>query len=121
MERRHFHRVLFSAPADIHLDDQHWSTTVQDVSLRGALVATPQGMRCEQGQHIQLNIELAGFDEKIHIKGVIRHLNPDFIGVECEDLDIDSATIIKRIMELNLADEDLLHRDLQAMIDYSTH
>ena len=39
------------------------------------------------------------------------------IGFHCQLIDLDSITHLKRLVELNLADEGLLHRELSALLD----
>jgi len=47
---------------------------------------------------------------------VIRHIEENHIGLKCHSIDIDSITHLKRLVELNLADETLLHRELETLI-----
>jgi hypothetical protein len=53
----------------------------------------------------------------IHMSGEIAHIEGPHIGIVCHQLDLDSATLLRRIVELNLADPDLLERELHAMVD----
>ena len=42
----------------------------------------------------------------------VAHLNGTCVGVRCDKIDIDSASHLRRLLELNLGDADLLSREL---------
>jgi len=46
----------------------------------------------------------------------VAHIDPTRIGFICEHIDLDSITHLKRLVELNLGDEELLHRELSSLI-----
>jgi hypothetical protein len=56
-------------------------------------------------------------DAIIHMSGDIAHIEDNHIGIQCHQLDLDSATLLRRVVELNLADSDLLERELHAMLE----
>lgn len=117
MERRLFNRIAFPAEAKVSIGQSTYTTMVVDLSFKGALIVTPGNASADTGESVSLKILLEDQPDAIALTGKVRHLGEKHIGIETEELDIDSATLLRRVIELNLADEALLQRDLQAMID----
>ncbi len=46
----------------------------------------------------------------------LAHTEEDHIGFHCEHIDLDSVTSLKRLVELNLGDEELLEREILNML-----
>lgn len=42
VERRHFKRIMYQAPATLHQADGSWQTDVRDLSLQGILITRPE-------------------------------------------------------------------------------
>jgi hypothetical protein len=116
MERRTFNRVIFSTHAKLASLDKSWQTEIIDLSLKGALLATPTGLTVDSNTTYNLQFKLEGLEQPIRMQGKIRHANQQLLGFQCELIDIDSATELRRLIELNLSDERLLHRDLAALL-----
>ena len=119
MERRHFNRIAFPTEASVSIGQTAYTTRVVDLSFKGALIVTPEKSAAQSGDTVTLEIILDEQPDVIALTGKVRHIGKEHIGIETEELDIDSATLLRRVIELNLADEALLQRDLQAMIDTS--
>ena len=116
--RRHFQRIPLERNATLHSGEQHHACKVADVSLKGVLLIPDPGWSGSQGDKVSLDILLDALGEtSIHMRGEIAHVEDDHLGVECHQLDLESATQLRRLVELNLADPDLLERELGAMID----
>jgi hypothetical protein len=116
MERRHFNRVPFCTEAKITVANKQWQTDIIDLSLKGALLQIPNGAVVKTGDNIDLSFTLNGLDIPIAMQGQVRYSDDEKIGFQCTSLDIDSATELRRLIELNLSDEKLLQRDLSALI-----
>ena len=116
MERRQFNRILFDADAQLIQGKQQWPATLVDVSLKGALLELRMSEALDTEQPLELIIKLQGSDSPIQMQGHITHKEVHKIGFNCTDMDIDSATELRRLIELNLADEDLLQRDIHALV-----
>ena len=46
----------------------------------------------------------------------VAHVEGRYAGLVCEGIDIDSVTHLRRLVELNLGDPDLLDRELSSLI-----
>jgi hypothetical protein len=115
-ERRRFSRVVFHRPAEIDARVERASCEVLDVSLKGALVEAPVGFEAGVGRPCTLTIRLDAGDATIRMEGEIAHREGIQVGVRCNEIDLDSIAHLRRLVELNLGDEDLLHRELSALV-----
>lgn len=114
-EHRRFTRVPFPAVASLLAGDCQWECEVIDISLKGALLSRPAAWGVNPGQNVDLDVQVSG-DVRIHMQGVVAHIETNHIGVACQHIDLDSAAHLRRLVELNLGDEAQLHRELQALI-----
>lgn len=115
-QMRHFTRVPFDCEARLSSGTQRWPTHLIDISLKGALISKPDGWQGQRGDKFMLEIFLAGKDIEINMEVHVSHVEEDRVGFGCDHLDIDSASHLHRLMELNLGDEDLLEREIHEMI-----
>lgn len=111
-ERRRFHRILFDAPATITAEGREFDTRLVDISLKGALAAVPEDWPGEIGMDARILIRLDEGDDVIEMTAQIMHQEGDRIGLQCRHIDMDSITHLRRLVELNLGDANLLEREL---------
>ncbi|MES9825656.1 MAG: PilZ domain-containing protein [Candidatus Thiodiazotropha endolucinida] len=114
-ERRRFHRVLFDAPSTIIRKKITYPTTLIDISLKGALLKTPADWSGELGDEVTIEVMLNHVDTVISMHAVCAHEENQHLGVLCEKIDMESIMLLRRLIELNIADEDQLQRDLEAL------
>lgn len=112
-ENRRFTRIVFKAPVSLIQDGQHWSTQLLDLSLKGALVIKPSNWDGNIGDTFTLDFKLPGSDIDICMQVHKAHERDNCIGFTCDSIDIDSATHLRRLIELNVGSADLLNRDLE--------
>lgn len=114
-DNRRFTRIVFSSPVTVCaiVNDEHWTSELIDLSLKGALVKKPVDWQREIGEKFELSFQLVGTDIDIHMRVHKAHEHPDSIGFACDAIDIDSASHLRRLIELNVGSEALLHRDLE--------
>ncbi|MCB1725638.1 MAG: PilZ domain-containing protein [Gammaproteobacteria bacterium] len=116
-ERRRFHRIATDKPITVTADGGSHDGVVQDVSLRGVLLAVDDGWQPATGMPVQARIRLDdGDDCCIEMHSSVAHVRGNRIGLQCTSIDVDSAARLKRMVELNLADQELLERDLAEML-----
>lgn len=113
-ELRHFSRILFNAPATLKVEQIQHPCEVLDLSLRGALlrISTPLPV----GVQTELALTLGSDDARIVMTGEVAHIKQDHIGLRCIQIDVDSITHLRRLLELNLENPALLERELSALI-----
>lgn len=120
-ERRRFSRVTFSGDCslteEINGKAETSQTTVLDISLTGALVGRPASWHDQPGTRLNLNLTLPGSSITLEINCVVCHQEQSLLGIKFLTLSLDSITHLKRLMQLNLADEKLLHREMSQLIN----
>lgn len=115
MERRQFNRIIFEADAQLGQSDRQWPVALHDLSLKGALISKPEHFNYNLDEYLNLRLNLEGSNHPINMKMIVSHSGKDFIGLETRNIDIDSATELRTLMELNLGDHELLERDIKAL------
>jgi hypothetical protein len=113
-DRRQFSRVLFDAWVELRQGDKHWNAALVDLSLKGLLVEEPADWRIDTRLPLKAAISLDA-NASIEMTVRCRHTEPGLIGFECEHIDIDSISNLRRLVELNLGDAELLERQLGAL------
>lgn len=114
-EQRYFSRIPFDADALIVGPDKSWQTELVDVSLKGALVTCPADWDADSSlKHFLLKIRLSD-EAEVDMEVEIAHQENNHIGFHCHNIDVESISHLRRIVELNLGDEDLLQRELHAL------
>ena len=114
-ERRIFSRINFDAWAELRQGELHWHAPLIDLSLKGLLVGEPQDWdRANPQQSVRAAIHLEG-TLAIEMTALLRHREQGHLGFECQSIDLDSITNLRRLVELNLGDPDLLERQLGAL------
>jgi len=118
-ERRRFSRIPFEAKAHInsHKGELHLNCHVIDVSLNGILITIPDNWQGKMDDEYTIDLLLENAQLVIKMEAAVAHLDKESIGFICKHIDLDSITHLKRLVELNLGDEELLHRELSALIN----
>ncbi|MCU7809911.1 MAG: PilZ domain-containing protein [Candidatus Thiodiazotropha sp. (ex Notomyrtea botanica)] len=114
-ERRRFHRILFDAPTTIESDGVIHQTTLLDISLKGALAKIPANWQPRAGELVSISVKLDEKDTVINMQALCAHIEADTVGFLCDEIDMDSISLLRRLVELNIGDESLLQRDLAAL------
>jgi len=121
--RRRFSRIHFNTLAELSLGNALCAVNVLDISLRGALVQvtdTPQslltpGATCSLAVNLGDEVGPEFLEEGILMEAVIAHVHGDIIGLRCVEIDLESITNLRRIIEFNLGDEATLFRELESL------
>lgn len=115
-ERRQFSRIAFHSPAELTTGHRHDQVVVLDLSLKGALLRMPADHAVTRGENCALHIDLGEGSAGIRMQGIAVHVEGLYVGLACRNLDLDSATHLRRLVELNLGDPALLERELGALV-----
>ena len=99
----------------LRTDQGQRECAVIDISLKGALLSRPADWNVKSGMNVELDIQIAE-GVRIHMQGIVAHVEAEHFGVLCQHIDLDSAAHLRRLVEFNLGDETQLHRELQALI-----
>ena len=114
--RRHFSRIHFNTDGKLFFPDGECAVEVIDLSLKGALVQLAAPAPLQAGQRCTLRLSLAANGEGIRMEAEVAHVEGLGIGLRCIEIDLDSITHLRRLVELNLGDDSLLHRELEFLV-----
>ncbi len=113
--RRQFSRIRFRTDARLYLPSLETDVEIVDLSLRGALVAAPAEVYAAVGTPCTLRLRLDELGTTIRMETTVVHREGGYYGLHCREIDLDSITHLRRLVELNLGDEGLLHRELDRL------
>jgi len=113
--RRQFTRILFSINAILEIEQHNYPVTIHDISLNGALATMPTIKDSLKGKLGLLHFDLANGESVVEMHIAVVHELNDEIGLQCNAIDIDSVTHLRRLVELNLGDESQLHKELSQL------
>ena len=116
MNRRNFARIRFETNARLYIGTEEQSVEILDLSLKGALIKPSQPLQVSPHTPAALQIRLDELGPLIRMEGTITHHHGEMFGMACEEIDLDSITHLRRLVELNLGDEALLERELCHLI-----
>lgn len=115
-QRRHFSRIRFQGGASLSVGDRETPCEVADLSLKGALLKLTGSERPAVGENCLLEVALDEAGTVIRMYGSVAHADGIRIGLVCREIDLDSITHLRRLLELNLGDAELLNREFAALI-----
>jgi len=119
LESRHFSRIPFDADVQLHfpLANTSYTAHLLDISLKGALLETKQSLsNVYSGKVCRIVLTLGKDGEQVIMEGVVVHQEAQDIGIECQHIDLDSMTNLRRLVELNTGDAKLLERELGELL-----
>ena len=111
-DKRRFSRITFDADVLLSKDGKEWRTTMLDISLNGLLLNTPDNWNGVEGENYHFEIVFADSSHLIHGEIAVAHHEENRIGFQIASIDVDSVAHLRRLVELNLGDEELLNREL---------
>jgi hypothetical protein len=116
-DNRRFQRIQFDCKVEFECEELRVVCDLLDISFKGALISKCSGPVPEPGTACRLILTLDESSEvKIIMDGSIAHKQDDRLGIHCETIDLDSMTHLRKLVELNLGDDELLHRELEALL-----
>ncbi|RHW75930.1 PilZ domain-containing protein [Colwellia sp. RSH04] len=113
--RRQFTRILFSITAELNVDDVTYPVSIHDISLNGALVTAIESEESLKGKLGTLRFFLSDGESEVEMHIAVVHEHQDETGLQCNAIDIDSVTHLRRLVELNLGDSEQLNKELSQL------
>jgi hypothetical protein len=121
MNKRNFHRVAHDAKASLSDGKHIVSGKVIDLSLKGCLVELDTDELLSVGDlpyliriHLSETIEIV-------MEATLAHSKGTRVGFVIRHIDLDSVCALRRLVELNLGEAELLDRDIKALVNYHEH
>lgn len=116
--RRKFSRIAFQSEASLFLPDGEYGVEVLDLSLQGALIHPNANMFVNVGTHGTLKIRLDAVGTTIRMEATVVHHMANYYGLACREIDLDSVTHLRRLVELNLGNEALAEREFSQLAEF---
>lgn len=113
--RRQFTRILFSIDAQLEVEEQSFQVNIHDISLNGALVSAPAEAATLKSKLGTLSFSLAGTEAMVTMHIAVVHTELAEVGLQCNAIDIESVSHLRRLVELNLGDENQLNKELSQL------
>lgn len=119
-DKRKFHRIFYQAKATLDANGKTWSCDVVDLCLNGCLLHFSTAWQEDQEATYTLKLCLS---ENIEITMLLKqaHIEENNVGFKCEQIDIDSMSQLRRMVELNLGNSTMLERDLSSLAILSSN
>ena len=113
--RRQFTRILFSIKAELMIDETFYEVSIHDISLNGALITAIKSDNPIKGKLGTLSFFLSDGESDVTMHVAVVHETDDETGLQCNAIDIDSVTHLRRLIELNLGDSAQLNKELSQL------
>jgi len=114
-DKRHFQRIFFNAKAELESNGVKTECIVKDICLNGCLLQFESDWQATPDTLYTLTLSL-GPDVGIAMQLSYAHSHQRLVGFKCENIDIDSITNLRRLVELNLGDSALVDRELSMLV-----
>ncbi|MFZ3282091.1 PilZ domain-containing protein [Pseudomonas sp.] len=114
--RRRFKRIAFDARTELSQGEYIWPVKLIDLSLKGLLIERPEPWLGDSGKDFFVDIHLSD-DVDIEMDVHLAHEENGQLGFVCRHISLESIQRLRRLIELNLADEVELERELAALIE----
>ncbi|MDX9671133.1 MULTISPECIES: PilZ domain-containing protein [unclassified Pseudomonas] len=114
--RRRFKRIAFDASTDLSQGQYIWPVKLIDLSLKGLLIERPEPWLGDKEHDFHVDIHLSK-DVEIKMDVHLAHEDHGQLGFVCRHISLESIQCLRRLIELNLADEAELERELGALIE----
>ncbi|MEE4202081.1 MAG: PilZ domain-containing protein [Halieaceae bacterium] len=100
--KRRAQRVHFFSGGELRQAQNSAAVTVVDISLGGVLVGLSEGSdEWQLDADATVSVRLNDTGLEMVFDGVIRRAEPSLLGIEFTEMDIDTATHLRRLLELN--------------------
>ncbi|MGZ0078910.1 PilZ domain-containing protein [Methylomonas sp. BW4-1] len=119
-DKRRFHRIFYHTGAVLTGSGQTYPCKIIDLSLRGCLLDCEQPLAGQADTLYNLKFDLSE-EISISMEVAATHADANRVGFKCVHIDIDSISNLRRLVELNLGDSELLERELAALGDLAEH
>ncbi len=120
-ERRQFLRIIYQVPVTLYQDTLSVTGHIQDLSLHGLLLNAEHAERLQLDHPVDVSFTLAGSDVTIYLVAKLISNKPQAVRLSIEYVDIESITHLKRLIALNVGNDELLQREIEQLSDLGGH
>lgn len=115
-ERRRFTRLPFYAAGHIIHNGTRYDFSLQDISLKGALIRLQEGAASSAlplDSRFTFVLELPASEADIEAGATAVHRDGPTVGLEFTMIDLDSITLLRRLLELNSGSPEHIKHELR--------
>lgn len=116
-ERRRFSRIIYQVSALLEQGDLALQATIQDLSLHGLLLKAENASSLEPSRKVDVAFSFAQSEQVMQLTANIISIIDNEIRLKINNIDIDSISQLKRFIELNVGNDELLNRELEHLSD----
>lgn len=116
-DRRHFSRILFQSTVTIQAQSGPFQAELIDISLKGALIELKSGPALARGETCFFELRLDLDSVAVKTDAVVVYSKENQLGLRFENLDLDSVTHLRRLVELNVGDSEQVQQELFFLAD----
>ncbi|MCG3730067.1 PilZ domain-containing protein [Vibrio cincinnatiensis] len=116
-DRRRFFRILYQAPAMLRQGQAQLATCIQDLSLHGLLLWAVDEPNLDPSHPLEVEFTLPNSEITLTMTVSLVKQNERILHLKIDYIDIESIAHLKRIVELNVGNEALLHRDIEHLVN----
>ena len=113
--RRQFTRILFSIKAQLEIEESSYPVTIHDISLNGALVTSVDSHDTLSRKLGVLSFQFEPSEDNVVMHIAVVHSQGNELGLRVNAIDIDSISQLRRMIELNLGDDEQLNKELSQL------
>lgn len=117
IERRRFSRIIYQAVATLTQGNYQLTTCIQDLSLKGLLLWAEEEPQLDTNRIVDVAFTLPGSDITITLSATLIMQNERILHLKIDHIDIESVGHLRRLVELNVGNDELLHRELEHLVD----
>ncbi len=111
-DKRRFSRINFDAEVHLVSAEGSWHSQLVDISLKGLLIDLPDNWAPNIQERFLVELLTENEEAAIRMEVSVAHVDDQHAGLRCEHIDLDSISHLRRLVELNLGDTDILDREL---------
>ncbi|WP_061034994.1 MULTISPECIES: PilZ domain-containing protein [Vibrio] len=116
-ERRRFSRIIYQVSALVEQSDLALQATIQDLSLHGLLLRAENANSLESSLPVEVAFSFVQSEQVMQLTADIIAVASNEIRLKIINIDIDSISQLKRFIELNVGNNELLNRELEYLSD----
>ncbi|WP_322803632.1 PilZ domain-containing protein [Vibrio alfacsensis] len=116
-EKRCFSRIIYQVPALIEQNNLALEATIQDLLLHGLLLKVTKVTELDTSHPVGIRFSFIQSEQVIQLIASIVSINSHEVRLKIINIDINSISQLKRFIELNIGNNELLNRELEHLSD----
>lgn len=116
-EKRHFVRVTFHNKVKVDFGNKSISGELENISLNGALITFDQPCSLTPSDLATLHLALSEYEHTLQMSAVLAHHEQNSYGFKFKEMDINTMSDLRRLLELNTGDETEIVHELEFLVN----